>query len=262
MVEYTYPSSRSFCANENEVNYKGLVYDRCFRGALNENRCQSEGRMPKRGGYIVLDNEKMDEEEKNILRAVRIVKVIYGNRGNTFFVIQVAGKGYTFCESHWMHLYASKEDYANGKTTSVWEEDKWFSIADRAENFGKAEPVYTDTFRVCKWGWENNELIGIESKFIFVHDVATGYGEFVSWDDNEKYPYKTKEEAIEKNEVKTCEFEDEMQEKTKEVWVEVLTDFQYKSNLGEEDVKKKIRETFGGKNYRAWINGELVIEDC
>ena len=63
--------------------------------------------------------------------------------------------------------------------------------------------------------------------------------------------------------IAVCEFDDEEDgSKKKEIWVEVLTDYQYQSNLSEDEIKDKIRSVFGGKNYRAWIDGDLAIEDC
>jgi len=204
------------------------------------------------------------EGNQSILRAVKVEKMYMGHYHNYLLYVNIAGLGHRFIEcGH--NFYASKEDYANDKTTSILA-DNPTDYTDRIK-YVTGEIEYMDAYFVLnRWGWWDNQIHSWDIEFATAYDVATDtYEVLIDSEVAARYPYGSKESCVEDNEVVVCDFDTEetaTKQKKKEVWVEVMTDFNFESNLSEEQIKEKVRESFNGKNYRCFINGDLAIEDC
>ena len=217
-------------------------------------------KRPKKKTYVVIDGDKT-----RTLRAMKVLKVFYASAENVMLFVQVAGKGYTIMSADKVYCFDSKEDFLANNYSKIWDEDaEPLDAREIAKCYGV--PFNTPNefrryqFMIRKWGWVNNSPYSIESKFVISYDLTTEMCEVVSYDGS-VFHYNTKEDAINDNEVAVCEF-DETDSETKEIWVEVMTDYNFKSSLSDKEIEEKIRESFKGKNYRAFVNGNLIIEDC
>lgn len=252
----------SFC--ETLCDFKNAVYNAYFDNDSIHKYCfhSKSVKRPKTKGYVVIEGDAT-----RTLRAARVIKVYYTITRNALFVLRVAGMGYTTVKSRNLFFYDSKEDFLADKTSSIWDEGSdEINVIEFVKAFYGTSIFEDDShteFMVTKWGWKDNAAVATKADFAIAYDVATDMADIVDFVDTKVYPYKTKEDAIDSNGIAVCEFDDEEDGgKKKEIWVEVLTDYQYQSNLSEEEIKDKIRSVFGGKNYRAWIDGDLAIEDC
>ena len=239
---------------------KMVVDNRLFRGScMGQSYHFYEVYRPKKKVYMIDENDKT-----RTLRAMKVLKVWYGSYNSVLFYVKIAGIGYVYTTATAWY-YASKEAYEKGEICTIWDETApLIKVSDCAKEFGVLEnfdSIEGDMFSIHRWKWENNCAVCTESHFAMSYDMETGIVGLVSCD-KDAYCYRTEEDAKKANAIAVCDFDDEDEGEEKEVWVDVTTSFQFSSKMNEEEIKDKIRETFGDKNYRAFIDQKLVIDNA
>lgn len=213
---------------------------------------------PKKKVYIVLEGD-----ETKALRAMKVLKVYYGSRGNYWFLVNIAGIGICFVNNA-NGYYDSKEDFLKNNFTPIWDKSVApINALNAVMDFGSPIEQKTfsdDDFFIRKWAWKDNHAVYTESKFAIVYDVALDSTSVIGIDPKE-YIYRTEKDAIDANEVAVCEFEDEG-EKNYEVMIEVIktvtTSVKAKSA---ESVLENAKTAFSNvESYKVFIDGELAYE--
>lgn len=211
--------------------------------------------IPKEKVYVIDDSD-----ETGTLRAMKVIKVYYGPYKDVLIYAKVAGLGYRYLTAT-TGFYDSKEDFEKNKVSNIWS-DKEINIADAVNGYGEMLYEGTDAFYVRRYKWEENHPVYTESKYAVCYDMTTGMTRIVDLDRIE-YIYSSEQDARSKNSVIVCEFDDEEEDKKKkDVVVDVITSFTFSSDLSEEEINERIRESFKGKDYRAFINQKLVIDNA
>lgn len=210
-------------------------------------------RIPKEKVYLVVEGD-------NVLRGAKIEKVFFYHSGYYLIYANIAGLGHRLLNYH-NYVFDSKEDYLIENYSDIFGEYNTYLDEVVGIFGGEVRERNNSESYIVKWGWVDNKPLAIHSDFIVEYDVATKRISCIYDFDDKKYKYNTKEECIADNEVAVCDFDNENEPK-KEVCVDVTTSFHFSSNLTIEEIKAKVRESFGGKDYRCFINQELVIDDC
>ena len=181
-------------------------------------------------------------EYGNKLRAFKVVSIIYGHYGSITYGLKVAGiNEIVYVESCYLYFYKSKEDYVNNVNyCNGMGAIEYNRIQGANVGYDMLERVIANRYpylnlrsfggnwMILKWGWRDNEPKADKLSFVVKYDVATDTYELIPCGNRlnflTDYPYNSREEAIEDNELDVCEFEeDEQKEECYEVKVEVHT---------------------------------------
>lgn len=205
--------------------------------------------------YSVFDHyDEENDKDDYTLRAVKILGVCYtSSHSNSLLKVKVAGLGEGYINLRDAYLYASKEDYTNGKfiTTNEFFGSETFNYFEAIKDSGVCSVTHYDNSEcVTRYGWkENNITSTIPTLYVYYDAVLDTFKVTLHPRTATDYPYATKEEAIADNELSVCEFDDD-EEKPSVYNLDVTISATIKvSAKNLSDANYKVLEMVKGTNF-------------
>ena len=248
----------NYTDEHNAIYFEFLKYDNltCFDNTY---------KPIKEKVYVVLA-----DDDTNTLREVRPIKAYYGATNvrepdnNVLIYANVAGVGKVWLIGGGRYYYNSKEDFANDKATTIFENYN-VNVGHLFDQFSKdvCKPSQYDAYITAnRFRWVNNQVEKMRVHIVFTYDVATKTFGYICKEEVEgTYPYKSKDECIADNQVAVCEFEDTANTKKKVVCIDRIETRCYETNMSVGAIINEVRNSGIEGNYRVFVDGDCVIDN-